>query len=90
MELRGNSAYGGQGTLTREYPKKKEAYLWLLGGAEGDRTPGLVNAIHALSQLSYSPNVASNIEIPMGRINICGRSVCNCEARVQMVSLSQQ
>jgi hypothetical protein len=24
-------------------------------GAEGDRTPGLVNAIHALSQLSYSP-----------------------------------
>jgi hypothetical protein len=27
----------------------------LLGGAEGDRTPGLMNAIHALSQLSYSP-----------------------------------
>jgi hypothetical protein len=25
------------------------------GGAEGDRTPGLMNAIHALSQLSYSP-----------------------------------
>jgi hypothetical protein len=25
------------------------------GGAEGDRTPDLVNAIHALSQLSYSP-----------------------------------
>jgi hypothetical protein len=24
-------------------------------GAEGDRTPDLVNAIHALSQLSYSP-----------------------------------
>ena|GEM_PF-4591318 len=24
-------------------------------GAEGDRTLGLVNAIHALSQLSYSP-----------------------------------
>ena len=26
------------------------------GGAEGDRTPDLVNAIHALSQLSYGPN----------------------------------
>src|SRR5262245_51972513 len=25
------------------------------GGAEGDRTPDLVNAIHALSQLSYGP-----------------------------------
>ncbi len=25
------------------------------GGAEGSRTPDLVNAIHALSQLSYSP-----------------------------------
>ena len=25
------------------------------GGADGDRTHGLMNAIHALSQLSYSP-----------------------------------
>ena len=25
------------------------------GGAEGDRTPDLLNAIQALSQLSYSP-----------------------------------
>ena len=25
------------------------------GGAEGDRTPDLMNAIHALSHLSYSP-----------------------------------
>ena len=29
------------------------------GGAEGDRTPDLVNAIHALSQLSYCPDEAS-------------------------------
>ena len=28
-----------------------------LCGAEGDRTPDLVNAIHALSQLSYSPKL---------------------------------
>src|SRR5215468_5090520 len=28
---------------------------FLVGGAEGDRTPDLVNAIHALSQLSYGP-----------------------------------
>jgi hypothetical protein len=26
-----------------------------VGGAKGDRTPDLVNAIHALSQLSYGP-----------------------------------
>ena len=26
-------------------------------GGEGDRTPDLVNAIHALSQLSYAPAV---------------------------------
>ena len=28
-------------------------------GGEGDRTPDLVNAIHALSQLSYAPAVLS-------------------------------
>jgi hypothetical protein len=27
----------------------------ILGGADGDRTHDLMNAIHALSQLSYSP-----------------------------------
>jgi hypothetical protein len=30
-------------------------YGYLHGGAEGSRTPGLLNAIQALSQLSYSP-----------------------------------
>ena len=29
------------------------------GGAEGDRTPGLMTASHALSQLSYSPKSKS-------------------------------
>lgn len=29
----------------------------VLFGDEGDRTPGLMNAIHALSQLSYAPDV---------------------------------
>ena len=27
-----------------------------IGGAEGDRTPDLMTASHALSQLSYGPN----------------------------------
>ena len=35
--------------------------LILLGGAELDRTVGLLNAIQALSQLSYSP---ANQEFP--------------------------
>ena len=30
-----------------------------IGGAEGDRTPDLMNAIHALSQLSYGPFLIS-------------------------------
>jgi hypothetical protein len=29
---------------------------FFIGGAERDRTADLVNAIHALSQLSYGPN----------------------------------
>ncbi len=28
-----------------------------ISGAEGDRTPDLLNAIQALSQLSYGPNI---------------------------------
>ena len=28
-----------------------------VGGAEGDRTPDLMTASHALSQLSYGPNI---------------------------------
>jgi hypothetical protein len=40
---------------TPNYPVKSGGYLWGIGGAEGDRTPDLVNAIHALSQLSYGP-----------------------------------
>ena len=41
----------------RSPPKKYlENHLrWLISGGEGDRTPDLVNAIHALSQLSYAP-----------------------------------
>ena len=30
---------------------------WSASGGEGDRTPDLVNAIHALSQLSYAPAI---------------------------------
>ena len=33
-------------------------------GAEGDRTPDLVNAIHALSQLSYSPACIGSVPVP--------------------------
>ena len=31
------------------------------GGAEGDRTPDLLSAIQALSQLSYSPESRSDL-----------------------------
>ncbi len=32
------------------------------GGAEGDRTPGLMTASHALSQLSYSPDAMTHLK----------------------------
>jgi hypothetical protein len=36
-------------------PRESATYDPLISGGEGDRTPDLVNAIHALSQLSYAP-----------------------------------
>ena len=40
----------------RSNNEKASHVVWkAICGAEGDRTPDLVNAIHALSQLSYSP-----------------------------------
>lgn len=43
-------------------PPIRAAFLEI-GGDEGDRTPDLMNAIHALSQLSYVP--ASSAEFRM-------------------------
>ena len=39
----------------RNDPEPGHARLKGASGGEGDRTPDLVNAIHALSQLSYAP-----------------------------------
>src|SRR3990172_1473443 len=36
----------------------------LRSGGEGDRTPDLVNAIHALSQLSYAPAILTGCRHP--------------------------
>ena len=45
---------------TNIYLRVVEMRSWLrvakcIGGAEGDRTPDLMTASHALSQLSYGP-----------------------------------
>ena len=42
---------------------------WVLGGAEGDRTPDLVIANDALSQLSYCPNEPAK-EVPHQHENV--------------------
>jgi hypothetical protein len=34
----------------------------MFGGAEGDRTPDLMTASHALSQLSYGPELFDKLE----------------------------
>ena len=44
--------------------------LMILGGADGDRTHDLMNAIHALSQLSYSPT-GSLIDLKITQPKIC-------------------
>src|SRR6266481_7868668 len=40
------------------------------GGAEGIRTPGLVNASHALCQLSYSP-ISNCVEMVRNQLLLC-------------------
>src|SRR5437588_12596121 len=42
-------------------------------GGEGDRTPDLVNAIHALSQLSYAPRILGPAKrVPAGTRHLTG------------------
>src|SRR6266700_2646227 len=42
-------------------------------GGEGDRTPDLVNAIHALSQLSYAPVILGPAKrVPAGTRHLIG------------------
>src|SRR5918994_2801483 len=46
--------------LAPDPPRRNDPTCWVCSaegghGGEGDRTPDLVNAIHALSQLSYAP-----------------------------------
>ncbi len=40
----------------------KPTFGLVIGGAKGDRTPDLMTASHALSQLSYGPLSNSSIE----------------------------
>ena len=35
---------------------QEKPFPLIIGGAEGDRTPDLMTASHALSQLSYNPS----------------------------------
>src|SRR5438876_3385463 len=44
-----------------------------VSGGEGDRTPDLVNAIHALSQLSYAPVILGPAQrVPAGTRHLIG------------------
>ena len=62
METEESAGYSRYGSYEQGRKPKagKPSGRWfpegfLLGGAERDRTADLVNAIHALSQLSYGP-----------------------------------
>ena len=45
-------------TKMERTPQSVPYLIDLIGGDEGDRTPDLMNAIHALSQLSYVPTIS--------------------------------
>ena len=44
--------------MKRADSKSAPRTIDFIGGDEGDRTPDLMNAIHALSQLSYVPEIS--------------------------------
>ncbi len=52
------------------------------GGAEGDRTPDLMNAIHALSQLSYGPILVS--------ANQAGVSACHDRGEPSVIQSGEE
>jgi hypothetical protein len=67
-------ALAGQFTQVSNMPPKFDRTklvgggLWMeIGGAEGDRTPDLCNAIAALSQLSYGPEIRKMLADFYGR-----------------------
>ena len=43
--------------------RKNICLLWRPSGGEGNRTPDLLNAIQALSQLSYAPGALGNAKL---------------------------
>ena len=53
-------AFAPQGRNRIRQPASTLAKRRLTSGGEGDRTPDLVNAIHALSQLSYAPVILAD------------------------------
>src|SRR5579863_2790318 len=46
------------------HPRNRHRVPKVGSGGEGDRTPDLVNAIHALSQLSYAPHSPASLTSP--------------------------
>ena len=50
---------------TKKGPGLSSEAFELSGGAERDRTVGLLNAIQALSQLSYSPTLCNDEVYPI-------------------------
>jgi hypothetical protein len=54
-------------------PTPRLAWLSVPGsGGEGDRTPDLVNAIHALSQLSYAPVAGPGVGFRQELLSLTG------------------
>ena len=66
------SRYGrAAGVPTARYGKTALAFAKaVFGGDKGDRTPDLMTASHALSQLSYAPELGTMISILGGTRNV--------------------
>src|SRR5262249_7768411 len=62
------------------YFLESSEFSYLGGGDKGDRTPDLVNAIHALSQLSYIPKLFAEARVFYRRRRSMSSAAISCRA----------
>ena len=68
-QLRAPNGVRSPASVTKKRPDRSRTSLFCKGGDEGDRTPDLLTASQALSQLSYAPVRRSTIEEFWSRCN---------------------
>ena len=78
-EKQGRDGYEMFGNVEKQRRNKEKAPIFRLvlrGGDEGDRTPYLLNAIQALSQVSYTP---TGLPVSLDRLFIISNPRVKCQ-----------